>query len=244
MSRPVRLFISYAERDRDLIESLQTHLALLRRQKLVEQWDERPLFANQPYGGEIDPNLERADIVLLLVTPSFMSSSYCYEGEMTRAMELHKQGLVRVIPIIGRPGDTTGAPFSALQGLPTGGKPITKWTDPDEAWLSVVQGLRQVVQVMKDKPPRLADAPGEPDSGSGAKSDRKPDRNQLLGQLERMLPPQFEKVIFFGQVPTSILPGGAAAQTSRAIDLIRYFGGQGEQGLVKLETAIRQALKD
>ena len=245
MPRPVRLFLSYADRDRELLDQLQTHLSLLRRQKLVEPWDERPLLASQPYQGEIDPNLERADIVLLLVTPSFLSSSYCYEGELMRAMELHEQGLVRVIPILCRPADLTGAAFSKLQGLPSGGKAITMWHNADEAWLNVVQGLRQVVQVMKERPERKAGAEAQTGARAAAPPgiERKADPNQIYEQLEQLMPVQFEKVLFYSQVPLNNLPPSTAPQTVRAIDLIRFFQGQGERGLADLATAIQRTLK-
>jgi internalin A len=46
--------------------------------------------------------LERADIILLLVSADFIASDYCYEKELTSALERHEKGAARVIPIIVR----------------------------------------------------------------------------------------------------------------------------------------------
>ncbi|MEA2687656.1 MAG: hypothetical protein QOD51_263 [Candidatus Eremiobacteraeota bacterium] len=79
--------------------------------------------------------MERADIILLLVSPDFLASQYCYGSEVTRAMELHEQRKVRVIPVILRPCQWHEARFGEVLAAPKDGKPVTKHTDPDDAFL-------------------------------------------------------------------------------------------------------------
>src|SRR5262249_29750780 len=52
---------------------------------------------------------------------------------------------VRVIPIIIRPVDWSGAPFSKLQALPKDAKPVTSWSNRDEAWADVALGVRKAI---------------------------------------------------------------------------------------------------
>lgn len=251
MARPVSLFISYAQKDQDLRGQLETHLALLKRQNLIESWKDRTLLSGQDYQGIIDDRIEQADIVVLLLTPSFMSSSYCYEGEMARAMELNQRGEIRVIPVLCRPCDLTGAPFAKLQGLPTNHKPIVKWGDTDEAWLDVVKGLRQVVNAVKDRPPRqpqttsqAAAAPTAPSPAAAPPAASDP--VEVLRHLERLLPAQFEKVVFYcdinGHVQPGDLPPASAPQAQRAMELIRFFRSRAS-GLQPLVAAIGQATR-
>ena len=47
-------------------------------------------------------------------------------------MQRHENGEARVIPIILREVDWSGAPFSKLQALPKDGKPVTNWDTQDE----------------------------------------------------------------------------------------------------------------
>jgi TIR domain/NACHT domain/Tetratricopeptide repeat len=140
------LFYSYAYEDEDLRDQLEKHLMLLQRQGLISLWHDRKILAGRTWAHEVDTHLKTATIILLLVSPDFLASDYCYEDEMQRALEKHKRGEARVIPIILRPCDWQHAPFGAFQCLPRNGKPATLWDDPDEAFLDIMQGLRRVIE--------------------------------------------------------------------------------------------------
>ena len=73
-----------------------------------------------------------------------MASNYCYEQEMTRAMQRHTNGQAVVIPILLRPTDWKNAPFSNLQGLPRNGKSVVSWTDRDQAWSMIAGEIRRL----------------------------------------------------------------------------------------------------
>lgn len=89
-----------------------------------------------------------AHVILLLVSPHFMASRYCYGTEMKQAIKRHHGGKACVIPIILRPVIWEDAPFSKLQVLPTNGIPVTRWQDRDEALWDVAKGIREVVKDM------------------------------------------------------------------------------------------------
>jgi hypothetical protein len=57
-----------------------------------------------------------------------------------------------VIPVILRAVDWQSAPFGKLQALPVDGKPITSWSNRDEAFKQVAQGIRVVVEKLTAKP--------------------------------------------------------------------------------------------
>lgn len=84
--------------------------------------------------------------MLLLVSPHFLASDYCYDVELDRAMQRHNAGEARVILIIVRPCDWQDAPFGKLQALPRDGKPVTTSSDRDEAFLDVARGIRRAAQ--------------------------------------------------------------------------------------------------
>jgi internalin A len=141
----VRLFYSYSHRDETLRNELETHLKLLQRQRLIKPWHDRKIEAGDEWKRKIDDNLERADIILLLVSADFIASDYCYENEMTRALERHDKGEARVIPVVVRDVDWADAPFGELQALPKDSKAVMLWTDKDSAWRSVAEGIKKVV---------------------------------------------------------------------------------------------------
>lgn len=148
---PIEVFISYSHKDDDLREELVTHLANLKRQGKITAWHDRAIEAGEEWEAQLKSRLESARIILLLISPPFMASDYCYDIEMQRAIERHDAGTARVIPIILRPCDWQGSPFSKLQGLPKDAKPVTQWSDRDSAFVDVVQGIRRAVEALAKK---------------------------------------------------------------------------------------------
>jgi hypothetical protein len=117
---PERLksFSHYSHKDEGLRDELEKHLILLNRSGVITNWHDRRISGGTEWDGEIDEYLNRADIILLLVSADFLASNYCYEREMKRAVKRHELGEARVIPIALRHCDWEGAPFGRLQGLP------------------------------------------------------------------------------------------------------------------------------
>ena len=144
------IFISYAHEDQELLKALEVHLSPLERQHFVSTWYDHDISRGSAWRSQINLHLDYAQIILLLISPDFLSSDYSYSLEMKRAMELHDSGRVRVIPIVLRPVDWRGTtPFGRLEALPTGGKPVTLWKSRDDAFLNIAHGLRRVIVQMQ-----------------------------------------------------------------------------------------------
>jgi hypothetical protein len=136
------VFFSYSHKDEELRDQLEIHLSMLKRQGLIESWHDRRISVGDDFAGKISEEVERADIILLLVSPDFLASKYCYDVEMKRAMERHHAGQARVIPVILRHCDWFSAPFGKLLAAPKDAKPVRAWPDLDEAFLDVVRSIR------------------------------------------------------------------------------------------------------
>lgn len=142
----VEVFFSYSHRDEDVRDELAKHLSSLKRNGQIDTWYDRAIEAGAEWQTEIEQRLNQADIILLLVSPDFLASNYCYEIEVKRAMERHEAGEARVIPVIVRPVDWRDAPFGKLQALPKDAKPIKSWLNQDEALLDIAQEIRHVLE--------------------------------------------------------------------------------------------------
>jgi molybdopterin converting factor small subunit len=142
---PITVFFSYSHRDAELRDELAKHLAAMRKAGLITEWHDRRIPAGSEWAAEIDRYLDKAQLILFCVSADFIASDYCYGVEMKKAMEKHAAGQAVVIPIIFRPVDWHAAPFAALQALPTDGKPITSWSNRDEALTEVARAIRSVV---------------------------------------------------------------------------------------------------
>jgi hypothetical protein len=151
---PLRLFISYSHKDESLRVSLGDHLAALQREGVIETWHDRLISSGEEWAGEINAELEAADIVLCLVSAGFLASSYCQDKELNRALERHGAGEALVIPVILKPSDWSSSALGALQALPANAKPVTKWSNRDEAFTAVAQGIRQAARQLAERPAR------------------------------------------------------------------------------------------
>jgi hypothetical protein len=145
-SRPVSLFISYSHKDQPFREELDKHLSILRRNNVISSWHDRQIAAGAEWRGAIDSNLMSAQVILLLISPDFMASDYCYDVEVKRAMERHEATEARVVPVILRAVMWDSAPFAKLQALPTDAKPVKAWSDQDAAFENIARGIRAVVE--------------------------------------------------------------------------------------------------
>ncbi len=149
INQGISLFFSYAHEDEILRDELAKHLSILRRQHIISNWYDRDITAGSEWANEIDSHLNQADIILLLISADFMASDYCYDVEMSRAMERHEQREAVVIPVILRKTKWQNAPFSKLQALPKNGKPVTGWADQDEAFLNIAEGIQRVAEMYR-----------------------------------------------------------------------------------------------
>ncbi len=142
----IEVFLSYSHKDEPLLNELEKHLGILKRQNVIAVWHDRKIGAGKEWKGEIDTHLNTAHLILLLVSADFIASDYCYDLEVKRAMERHKVGEARVIPIILRAVDWKEAPFGKLQALPTDGQPVTSCKNHDEAFRNILRGIRNVIE--------------------------------------------------------------------------------------------------
>ena len=185
---PVILFYSYAHKDEPLRNELEKHLSLLQRQGIIKTWHDRKIAPGTNWVQAIDSHLKEATIILLLISPDFMASDYCYSNEMQFALDRHKQGLAHVIPVLLRPVDWQNAPFSHLQYLPLNKQPVTLWENQDAALLEVVTGIRAAIA--KIRAPMVQKA-SRPSTSAGSQNRqrllRRVRARWIQGMLEKSL---------------------------------------------------------
>jgi TIR domain len=143
-TRALNGFVSYSHVDEPLKSDLLKHLEPLRHLNLIEVWYDRQIKAGDEWVKTISTNLEKADIILLLISIDFINSKYCYGTELERALELHASRKARVVPIILRSCLWSYTPFAKFQALPKDAKAVSTWTDRDEALMNVAEGIKQI----------------------------------------------------------------------------------------------------
>jgi CHAT domain len=108
-------------------------------------------------------------------------------------------------------------------------------TDAHHVFLSTSDGDPPAAASKAAPAPASHERPGSPQT-----EERPVTREALLTQLSKLLPSQFEEVLYRAKIPLHHLPGAGAAQATRAIEVLRYVEQQGQLG--ELARIIEQVL--
>jgi SpoVK/Ycf46/Vps4 family AAA+-type ATPase len=142
----LKLFISYSHVDEGDVKNFTNHIAPLKTNGVLDHWYDRKIIAGQDFQDNIDNNLGNADIVCLFISASFLSSNACMK-EKKNALELKKKKGITVVPVIlSKCGWLDDKDISLSLALPTDGKPISDFTDSNDAWNNVYNGLKEVIE--------------------------------------------------------------------------------------------------
>lgn len=146
----INLFYSYAHEDEELCEEIIHALEPLRDEGIVSEWYDRQILAGENWRKQISENLDRAKIVLLMVSPDFMNSDYCMGVELRQALDRHWERQCRIVPIILRNCHWTNTRFGSFQALPRDAMPVEQWENQEEALFSIMEGIRAVCNEIVD----------------------------------------------------------------------------------------------
>lgn len=140
---PVEVYYSYASsgQDQELFQELERHLKVLEDAELISGWHWGKLLAGSANTRERLVRLDRAQLILLLISPDFVASPETYDIEMKQALIRQAAGKAQVISILLRSVFYEKAPFAHLRILPDNVRPIASWANRDEAFENVVRGI-------------------------------------------------------------------------------------------------------
>jgi tetratricopeptide (TPR) repeat protein len=184
----VKIFYSYAHEDKDWLEELDKQL---RGDDHSSYWDDRNIIPGAVWSNEIDEHLNKADIILLLISPYFKGSHYCTIVEMPRALERKRNGEAEVIPILVRSTHWNNPPYKHLQMVPhdTAGvsKPIDLWVNKYEVCAIVAAEIHRTIKSIMNKPKLLEVLVGDGDrlTSIGKYEDAYSAYNRALGLSPR-----------------------------------------------------------
>ena len=145
----IDVFIAYARKDHELRDELGKHLSSLRRRGVINDWFDGDIIEGTEWEEQLLERLHNARIILLLISPDFIASNFCYDVEIKKALERHDANEARVIPILLRPVDWLDLPFAKIQAAPQNGKPVTQWPDKDAAFYDVIKRLKRSIEHLK-----------------------------------------------------------------------------------------------
>ena len=152
----MKIFISYARKDKKLCEGFRASLAPLARIHGVEAWHDGQILPVGAFEDDISQALEAANVVALLVSNHFFASGVCYGSVRKWALERHAAGACVVVPVIADyvAGWQSG-PFAHLNVVPADGKCVRDFSPQTKGWKEVAEGF---IRLLPKPPPKTAAA--------------------------------------------------------------------------------------
>ena len=143
------LFYSYCHKDEKYRESMETSLALLKKEGLLNDWSDQNILPGQSISRKIEEKINESDIMVFLVSQHFIASDECMK-EWERAGQIEADKLLFRIPIILT--DCAWKDMLSgddLKALPKDGKPVSNFGNKNTAWHQVYEGIKAVINEMK-----------------------------------------------------------------------------------------------
>ncbi len=160
----LKVFISYSHDDIEYRKELQTYLINLERDKIIEIWQDSQINPGEQWDAKIKTTLEGADIIILLVSQSFIASNYVHEVEMRKSLKKVEEGSTKIIPVLlkncdwkawkvlpedvkeeiegkkGSMGSYQFFPMDENQRL----RPVNRWEFQEDVWTKLADYIRKL----------------------------------------------------------------------------------------------------
>ena len=144
-------FVAYARKDAAFLDQLRAALVPHERLGEVSLWCDALVEPGQVWEREILDHLERAQIVILLLSNDFLRSSYCMDQELPRALERQARGECEIVPILVRACRHDKLELGKIQTIRPGDKSIDEHDKKDPAWVVVTHEIDRVIERIKKR---------------------------------------------------------------------------------------------
>ena len=146
MSKPLKIFITYAHKDKAAKDKLIAYLGVMEKKGEIKFWDDNEIRPGDEWHKQISNNLATSDILFYLVSAASLASENC-NRELAEALSAK----IRVSPIILERCDWQNHQLSDLQVLPTEGKPINEWFPDSSGWQNVVESIQKAIDKIRSQ---------------------------------------------------------------------------------------------
>ncbi|HEY7358012.1 MAG TPA: toll/interleukin-1 receptor domain-containing protein, partial [Ktedonobacterales bacterium] len=162
-----KVFISYSHKDANFLVELQEQLGTLHRRGLLNAWADTQIEPGGLWREEIDAALASAKVAILLVSPTFLNSTFITEVELPHLLKAVKEEGVKILPIIVRHcvyDETELQPYQAFNSLQ---RPLSdvKKNQREKVWASLAKAVKAALE---EAPPQPLPSPKPPEPAKPA----------------------------------------------------------------------------
>ena len=145
MNEQPHLFVSYSHADTKWLKAFDPHLRGFELHATVERFDDRKLLGGDDWDAEVKAALDRAAVILLLVTANFTGSKYIHRVELPTALKLRRESGSIVVPVLFEDCARQLLAIDDINYLPKDSegmlKPLAEWRSAQRA-----KGFTQVIE--------------------------------------------------------------------------------------------------
>ena len=146
---PPIVFVSYSHKDEAWKDKLLPQLNNLGRLGILQIWDDRDIKAGVDWYAKIHDILSKTKVAICLISPDFLSSSFCLDEEVSYLLQRRNRGDLEIFPILLR--DCVWDEhywLKRLQMLPRDGKTILTHfnDDPDLVFADTARQVRDYLK--------------------------------------------------------------------------------------------------
>lgn len=145
-TKRLKCFVSYSHKDIKMFGEFSEHIKCLERIYDIDYWYDGKIVPGENIDDSIKSQLNSADIIFLLVSPSYISSYYCYEKELKDALQRHLEGKCKVVPVIIKKYTQGEYIFSDLKFVPTDGRAVTSFKSHNDGFVDAVTGITKLLE--------------------------------------------------------------------------------------------------
>ena len=141
--------MSYSHLDEVFRDELAKWLKPLERDGIITLWSDQKIAAGNEWDKEIIKELNKCELILLLISQNFLASDYINEVELVKALERHEKKEAMVVPIIIKKCNWKDERrLAKLKGLPKDGLPILSWPKEEDAYFDIIEGIKYSLSVI------------------------------------------------------------------------------------------------
>lgn len=142
---PASLVICNSEKDRAYVEELLIHLAVLRRQNILDAWHPGCVAPGENRSRAIREHTELADVVVLAVSPDLLAEDGFWQDHFPQLLEGHYRGTTHLVPLLLRHSHWRSTELQNLRPLPSTAVPVSNSPDRDATWAEIVQEIASLI---------------------------------------------------------------------------------------------------
>ncbi|TMP37554.1 leucine-rich repeat domain-containing protein [Pseudoalteromonas rubra] len=171
LRRPLKVFISYCHDDMAYKHTLEAHLTNLVRDHSIEIWQDGLIKPGELWDSQIRSAIDKADVVILLVSQAFIASSYVHTVELPKVLDKLSDSQTRLYPVLLSACDIQGwqlwpqdvqssllgnqaVNMASYQFFPQDDKqrlvPINQLAHPEQAWTELTTALRKEINAQRN----------------------------------------------------------------------------------------------